>query len=188
MTVGLACYLIMPMLVRDSCVLEVFQMKRIVYVGSFDPAHIGHLNTYQKATRILCEHITPCVCCNELKPQGLFALSERVAIAKALFDTDEIQSFTTYQEIRHLIETSDLIVRGYRKKDMGTEKNYSLRLLSHYGLEDLRERLFFVEIDEAYEGISSSAIRQLIKHDISSAEKFFNEASFAIVQNILSKR
>ncbi|MBQ6961341.1 MAG: adenylyltransferase/cytidyltransferase family protein [Clostridia bacterium] len=160
-------------------------MKNVVYVGSFDPAHNGHLNTYRKASCILNERIKICICYNELKPQGMFSIDERIAIAKALFHTNDICSFKNYYEIKQLIESSDLIVRGYRKTDENAEKEYSAKLLSYLGLQELKDRLFFVDIDEEYESVSSSLIREYAKTDINSISQFLNEESFRIAKHIL---
>lgn len=163
-------------------------MLNVAFVGSFDPAHIGHLNTYQKATRILNQRIKICICYNEFKPRGMFSIDERIAIARALFHTNEINSFATHNEIKKLIVDSDLIVRGYRKTNEEAEKEYSLQLLTHFGLKNFSNRLYFVEIDDSYEGISSTMIRELAKTDVNGISKYFDEDSFKIVKRILIKK
>ena len=158
-------------------------MRNIVFAGSFDPAHRGHLNTFLKASRILDEKIRICICYNEIKQTNLFSLEERLKIAEATFPTDDISICRTNDEIKKMLIESDLYIRGFRKGEEQIEKGYSLKLLTHYGLEILRERFFFVEIDSKYENYSSSAIKELArKGDVNLISSYVTERSFSIIQ------
>lgn len=157
-------------------------MREIIYAGSFDPAHNGHLNTYLKAMRILKENIKVCICYNELKPSGLFRLEERMLIAKATFPTDNISSYRTSEEIQKMILNADLLVRGYRKSCEQEDKEYSMRLLAYYKSAELQERILFVEIDDEYEKVSSTIIKEVAKKDINAVSQYVAKDAFPIIE------
>ncbi len=53
-----------------------------LYPGSFDPIHLGHVDTVEQAASLFGE-VVVAVIHNPEKPSGLFSIDERVAIAKA---------------------------------------------------------------------------------------------------------
>lgn len=52
-----------------------------LYPGSFDPIHLGHVDTVEQAASLFGEVIVA-VIHNPEKPSGLFSVEERVALAK----------------------------------------------------------------------------------------------------------
>jgi len=55
---------------------------KAVYIGSFDPAHLGHKNTYEKALLKLNCPIDIAICKSPLKDSGIFSMAERKIIAE----------------------------------------------------------------------------------------------------------
>lgn len=53
-----------------------------LYPGSFDPIHLGHVDTVEQAAALFGE-VVVAVIHNPEKPSGLFGVDERVALAKA---------------------------------------------------------------------------------------------------------
>lgn len=52
-----------------------------LYPGSFDPIHLGHVDTVEQAASLFGE-VVVAVIHNPEKPSGLFSIDERVALAK----------------------------------------------------------------------------------------------------------
>jgi pantetheine-phosphate adenylyltransferase len=57
-------------------------MTRVLYPGSFDPIHLGHLDVVEQAVELFGE-VVVAVMHNPAKPSGRFRVDERVAAARA---------------------------------------------------------------------------------------------------------
>lgn len=55
---------------------------RVMYPGSFDPLHLGHLDVIEQA-RELFGHVVVAVMYNFAKPSGMFDVDERVELVQA---------------------------------------------------------------------------------------------------------
>lgn len=59
-------------------------MRHLIFPGSFDPIHNGHLDIAQRALA-LCERLTVAVLHNAQKPAKLFSTEERLTILREVF-------------------------------------------------------------------------------------------------------
>lgn len=132
---------------------------KIYYVGSFDPPHVGHLNTYKKACAKLDTQIGIAICANELKVAPLLELEERAYLCKLVFQTNNIIICKTSSEIKQFVEECDMFVRGYHDK---SDEQYIQVLVDYYKLENVFEKVLFVPIENEYSKISSSKIKLLL--------------------------
>lgn len=134
---------------------------KIYYVGSFDPPHIGHLNTYKKACAKLDSPIGIAICSNELKTTPLLNLEERARLCKMIFDTEDVVICQNSDEIKRFASECDIFVRGYRDQ---SDERYIQLLADYYKLENIFERVIYIPIDDEFLDVSSSKIRELINN------------------------
>lgn len=132
---------------------------KIYYVGSFDPPHIGHLNTYKKACYKLDAPIGIAICSNELKTASLLNLEERSRLCRMVFDTEDVIICQNSDEIKCFASKCDIFVRGYRDQ---SDERYIQLLADYYKLENIFERVVYIPIDDDFLDVSSSRIRKLI--------------------------
>ena len=57
-------------------------ITRVLYPGSFDPVHLGHVDVIEQAAELFGEVIVAAMH-NPSKPSGLFTIDERVAMLRA---------------------------------------------------------------------------------------------------------
>ena len=129
---------------------------RILYLGSFDPAHMGHYNTYLNAKRHFGEPIEVCVCINDLKGSGVFTPEERLQIARSIFRDAKVGVYVGKDAIKELILSADAFVRGYNDE---ADKSYAVKLSKYYGVSDLVDKVHFLKIDDEYADMSSTNIK-----------------------------
>ena len=91
-------------------------MTRVLYPGSFDPIHNGHLEIIETASRLF-DHVVVAVMRNPQKGQALFSLDVRRAMVEESvehLDNVEVTMFSSLVvDLAREIE-ADFIVRGLR--------------------------------------------------------------------------
>jgi len=90
----------------------------VLYPGSFDPLHLGHLDVIEQASDLFGE-VVVAVMYNFAKPSGMFDVDERVAMIRAAIDGAGIGGVTVVKHaglaIQAAVETEvDAIVKGLR--------------------------------------------------------------------------
>ena len=86
-------------------------MLKNYYVGSFDPPHLGHLNTYNKAKKALQEDIAIAICHNDIKGNRLMSLDESRIMCEITFTTNDVRVCENRDEMLSLIADSRRIIR-----------------------------------------------------------------------------
>lgn len=91
-------------------------MTRVLYPGSFDPVHLGHLEIVESAAGLFDSVVVAAVG-NPQKGSGLFDLDERKAMLNESFvhlDNVEVHSFSTLVVDVAVEVKADFIVKGLR--------------------------------------------------------------------------
>lgn len=89
---------------------------RVMYPGSFDPLHLGHLDVIEQAGELFGD-VVVAVMYNFAKPSGMFDVDERVELARAA--TAHLDCVTVEKHsglaVHAAVETgADFIVKGLR--------------------------------------------------------------------------
>jgi pantetheine-phosphate adenylyltransferase len=132
-----------------------------VYVGSFDPITLGHLDIIRRASRIF-EHVTVGIGVNPDKTL-LFSADERLSLCRqsvAELDNVEVRTFEglTVDFVRRC--ESRILLRGVRTlTDM--EQEFTMTLANRV-LDEEIESVFLMSAEQ-YAHISSSLIKQIAR-------------------------
>ena len=159
-------------------------MTAVLYPGSFDPFHLGHLNIVEQAAGIFDEVIVG-VLGNPRKQSGLFAITDRVRLAEAatghLPNVRCVAStgLTTDMARR---EGADFVVRSGHKES-GDERTMAAMNQRMAGI-----RTVFVAAEPGKRTISSSLVRALMSRgDSDAAVRLVPPAvGAALVDHVLS--
>ena len=91
-------------------------MKRVLYPGSFDPVHNGHLEIVEFAARHFDEVVVAAMC-NPQKGEPLFSFEERREMLEECFVSYENVRVTMFAELVVSLahrENIDFIIKGLR--------------------------------------------------------------------------
>ncbi|MDR0306914.1 MAG: adenylyltransferase/cytidyltransferase family protein [Chitinispirillales bacterium] len=151
----------------------------LVYFGSFDPPHNGHLNTYLKAQKELGSGIKVCICVGDLK-KGLLTAEERLRIAQSLFPADDIIVCGSRESIVKTLTEAGKIVRGFRGQP---DIDETMKIGKFYGVESLEHKLVFVKIDDEFYDVCSSGIKQKFYSDEDYIKRALNSTGIEILRS-----
>jgi len=157
-----------------------------VYVGSFDPLTLGHLDIIRRGARIFAE-LTVGIGINPDK-EALFSSEERVAMCEsAVSDLNNVQ-VTTFEGLS--VEfvrkcNSRILLRGVRSL-MDIDSEFTMSLANRV-LDDEIESVFLMS-GERYNHVSSSLIKQIARMGTEGLEeKLADFVPQAVIRPLLKR-
>jgi pantetheine-phosphate adenylyltransferase len=140
-------------------------MARVLYPGSFDPIHLGHLDVIEQSTELFGDVIVA-VMHNEEKPPGIFTVDERVGLITD--SAAEIGLAGRVDVITHgglavdaaRIATADFIVKGLR--NVGDFEIEQQMALTNHSVSGIRTVYLPCGTDRGF--ISSRFVREIARY------------------------
>jgi pantetheine-phosphate adenylyltransferase len=137
-------------------------MATVVYPGSFDPFHLGHLDVVEQATELFGSVIVAAMH-NPSKPSGMFTLDERITMigeSVAHVARVEVRSFAGLAVDAAVHAGADFIVKGLRTGgDFEVEQQ-----MAHTNYAVAGVRTVYLPCNPALVFISSRFIREIAKY------------------------
>lgn len=143
-------------------------MTSVLYPGSFDPIHLGHVDVVEQAVELF-GNVVVVVMHNPSKPSGLFTIDERLAMMKASLDgiasADGVNSVRIEQATGLAIDAAkqfevDFIVKGLRNAgDFEIEQQMAH---TNYSVSGVRSVYVACRPDRVF--LSSRFIREIAQY------------------------
>ena len=135
---------------------------RVLYPGSFDPIHLGHIDVIEQAHELFGS-VVVAVLHNLAKPSGLFPIDERVAMARAALahlDGVTVESRTGLAVQAAETSHADFIVKGLRTAgDFEIEQQ-----MAHNNFAVTGVRTVYLPCSPELGYISSRFVREIAKY------------------------
>jgi pantetheine-phosphate adenylyltransferase len=140
-------------------------MSTVLYPGSFDPIHLGHLDIVEQACELFGD-VVVAVMHNDDKPAGLFAVPERVGLIEE--STAELGLTESVRVVTHsglAVDAAraadvDFIVKGLRNAvDFEIEQQMAL---TNYSVSGVRTVYLPCRMDRGF--ISSRFVREIARY------------------------
>lgn len=135
---------------------------RVLYPGSFDPLHNGHVDVIEQAHELFGS-VVVAVFHNAAKPSGLLPIDERVELARAglaHLDRVSVDAHTGLAVQAAAMADADFIVRGLR-----TSADFEIeQQMAHNNQAMTGVRTVYVPCRPEYSYISSRFVREIAQY------------------------
>lgn len=157
-------------------------MKAIIYPGTFDPPHLGHLNIIQRSAT-LCDKLIIAIGTNRSKPAPVFSFAER----KRFFET-----MTAGIANLEIVGFDGLLVDFAKSRGVTTIVR-AFRTMMDFEYETVQGQMnrqlgdletFYLLVDERYRLISSTLVREIASYGKSISNFVPKEIETAILQKL----
>lgn len=160
-------------------------MATCIFPGSFDPVTKGHVNLISRTSRLF-DHVTVTVM-NNIRKKGSIPVEKRVRMLKkacADFPNVSVEKWDGLLADYMKEKDETIIIRGIRGSD---ELDQELQACAANRMLNKDIETVFIPCDPAMNGISSSAVREIVSFggDIS---RFVPEGLTEEIVTLLSKK
>ena len=139
--------------------------KVAIYPGTFDPITLGHEDIVRRAARLFDEVIVAVA--GSTNKKTLFSLEERVALAKAGFDTPNVNVMGFDGLLMQFVQDqgAQMVIRGLRA---ASDFEYEFQLAGMNRKLYPKLETLFLTPSEQYMFVSSSLVREVatLKGDV----------------------
>ena len=139
-------------------------MATVLYPGSFDPIHLGHLDIIEQASRLFGK-VVVAILHNPEKHGGVFSVDERIALIQVALQTAqvknvEIHAFPGLAVDGARVVQADFMVKGLRNSgDFEIEQQMAHTNFAVAGIPTV-----YLPCSPAYTSVSSRFIREIAQY------------------------
>lgn len=139
-------------------------MATVLYPGSFDPIHLGHLDIIEQASRLFGK-VVVAILHNPEKHGGVFSVDERIALIQVALQTAqvknvEIHAFPGLAVDAARVVQADFMVKGLRNSgDFEIEQQMAHTNFAVGGIPTV-----YLPCSPTYTSVSSRFIREIAQY------------------------
>ena len=139
-------------------------MATVLYPGSFDPIHLGHLDIIEQASRLFGK-VVVAILHNPEKHGGVFSVDERIALIQVALQSAqvknvEIHAFPGLAVDAARVVQADFMVKGLRNSgDFEVEQQMAHTNFTVAGIPTV-----YLPSSPAYTSVSSRFIREIAQY------------------------
>ncbi len=163
-------------------------MKRVIYAGSFDPIHLGHIDIIERAVSLFPSRKVTVIVANNREKKHFLSITERMAVVKAsLAHLDDKIEIIMYEGIisDYANENdADVMIRGIRS---GTDLEYEFNLEQFTRKTSKMETSYLTPKNE-HINTSSSLVRMfLTTANTVEAKAYMSKDGFYTMSEMMKK-
>jgi pantetheine-phosphate adenylyltransferase len=162
-------------------------MKKVIYAGSFDPIHLGHIDIIERAISLFSSRKVTVIIANNRSKKHSFNIKDRMSIVQSalshLKGKVDIISFEGIISDYANHNDADVMIRGIRN---GTDLDYEFNL-EQFTRKTSKMETSYLTPNNEHINTSSSLIRMFLDTDnLKQAKQFMNKKSFNKMKEILN--
>lgn len=163
-------------------------MKRVIYAGSFDPIHLGHIDIIERAVSLFPSRRVTVIVANNRDKKHFLTIEQRMAVTEASLAhlADKIDIIKYEGIISHYAneQDADVMIRGIRS---GTDLEYEFNLEQFTRATSKMETSYLTPKND-HINTSSSLVRMFLQTDnTTEAKTYMHKDGFYTMSELLKK-
>lgn len=139
-------------------------MATVLYPGSFDPIHLGHLDIIEQASRLFGK-VVVAILHNPEKHGGVFSVDERIALIQVALQTVQVKNVEIHAFPGLAVDAARVVQADFMVKGLRNSGDFEIeQQMAHANFAVAGIPTVYLPCSPAYTSVSSRFIREIAQY------------------------
>ena len=139
-------------------------MATVLYPGSFDPIHLGHLDIIEQASRLFGK-VVVAILHNPEKHGGVFSVDERIALIQVALQTAQVKNVEIHAFPGLAVDAARVVQADFMVKGLRNSGDFEIeQQMAHTNFAVAGIPTVYLPCSPAYTSVSSRFIREIAQY------------------------
>jgi len=139
-------------------------MATVLYPGSFDPLHLGHLDIIEQASRLFGK-VVVAILHNPEKHGGVFSVDERIALIQTALESAKVKNVEIHAFPGLAVDAARVVQADFMVKGLRNSGDFEIeQQMAHTNFAVAGIATVYLPCSPAYTSVSSRFIREIAQY------------------------
>lgn len=139
-------------------------MATVLYPGSFDPIHLGHLDIIEQASRLFGK-VVVAILHNPEKHGGVFSVDERIALIQVALQSAQVKNVEIHAFPGLAVDAARVVQADFMVKGLRNSGDFEIeQQMAHTNFAVAGIPTVYLPSSPAYTSVSSRFIREIAQY------------------------
>jgi len=139
-------------------------MATVLYPGSFDPIHLGHLDIIEQASRLFGK-VVVAILHNPEKHGGVFSVDERIALIQVALQSAQVKNVEIHAFPGLAVDAARVVQADFMVKGLRNSGDFEIeQQMAHTNFAVAGIPTVYLPCSPAYTSVSSRFIREIAQY------------------------
>ena len=139
-------------------------MATVLYPGSFDPIHLGHLDIIEQASRLFGK-VVVAILHNPEKHGGVFSVEERIALIQVALQSAQVKNVEIHAFPGLAVDAARVVQADFMVKGLRNSGDFEIeQQMAHTNFAVAGIPTVYLPCSPAYTSVSSRFIREIAQY------------------------
>ena len=139
-------------------------MATVLYPGSFDPIHLGHLDIIEQASRLFGK-VVVAILHNPEKHGGVFSVDERIALIQVALESAKVKNVEIHAFPGLAVDAARTVQADFMVKGLRNSGDFEIeQQMAHTNFAVAGIPTVYLPCSPAYTSVSSRFIREIAQY------------------------
>ena len=139
-------------------------MATVLYPGSFDPIHLGHLDIIEQASRLFGK-VVVAILHNPEKHGGVFSVDERIALLQVALQSAQVKNVEIHAFPGLAVDAARVVQADFMVKGLRNSGDFEIeQQMAHTNFAVAGIPTVYLPCSPAYTSVSSRFIREIAQY------------------------